>query len=231
EIQLTDDGSRTLIHQPSGVAYHSGCGARTECDHVYVRNGGLIERAEVGPNSVLEIGFGTGMAMLRTLHAVAADSDAGGLSYVAVENNPLHPSIVASVLDSQDEMTSHFLRQWSEWFDHDRPRSSFTFHWAMCDLQVIITNAELWLADTNETFDVIYFDPFDPESNPKLWTPEVYRDLFRILNPNGRLVSYCVKSRVRREMASIGFDAQCVPGPPDGKREVLIATKVISQGQ
>ncbi|MEM6364645.1 MAG: hypothetical protein AAF745_09480, partial [Planctomycetota bacterium] len=46
EIQLTDDGSRTLIHQPSGVAYHSGCGARTECDHVYVRNGGLIERAE-----------------------------------------------------------------------------------------------------------------------------------------------------------------------------------------
>lgn len=71
--------------------------------------------------------------------------------------------------------------------------------------------------------DAIYFDPFSPDTNPDLWTAEVFDYARQRLEPHGKLVSYCVKGSVRRTLEGVGFRVERVQGPPGGKREVLLA--------
>ena len=72
---------------------------------------------------------------------------------------------------------------------------------------------------------VVYFDAFSPANSPELWTPEVFETVYRCLVPGGVLVTYCVKGDVRRSLAKVGFEVRKTPGPPGGKREVLVATR------
>ncbi len=66
-IMTTDDGSQTLIDNACGDSMHSGCGALAETEHVYLINSGVAAALEQQrPQSVLEIGLGTGLALLAT---------------------------------------------------------------------------------------------------------------------------------------------------------------------
>ena len=73
--------------------------------------------------------------------------------------------------------------------------------------------------------DAIYFDPFSPQTNPDLWTANVFQQAYNFLRPGGTLTSYCVKSSVRRELVASGFKVHKVAGQAGGKREVLLAIK------
>src|SRR6056297_1619711 len=96
-IQVTDDGSRTLIDPATDVAYHSGCGAVAETRHVYLRNSSVEDRfINRLPTSVLEIGLGTGLGLLMTLDH--ARRHAAPLRYTAWEQQWL----AADVLEQLD---------------------------------------------------------------------------------------------------------------------------------
>lgn len=100
---LTDDGSRTLVDRRLDETFHSGCGALSECLHVYLRNSGieaLLEPSKADRNlsacepegrhlpvRVLEFGFGTGMAALLTM--AAAKSYRRPMEYVSLERELL----------------------------------------------------------------------------------------------------------------------------------------------
>ena len=45
-----------------------------------------------------------------------------------------------------------------------------------------------------------------------------------LLKKNSILVTYCAKGQVRRDLVSVGFDVDRLPGPP-GKREMIRAKK------
>ncbi len=112
-------------------------------------------------------------------------------------------------------------------------------------LHLILDEARNWLADrashcdgiardgiaqsSNQCaqFDAIYFDAFSPATNPELWTVEVYEKVKQLLVSGGRLVSYCVNGQVRRGLIEAGFQVDRLPGPPGGKREVLVATRFV----
>lgn len=96
---------------------------------------------------------------------------------------------------------------------------------------------ELWLGDARNSiaamlqhadiqpFDVIYFDPFSPQTNPELWTEPFLGQTYDCLTPGGNLTSYCVKGSVRRILQKLGFQVTKPKGPARGKREVLLASK------
>lgn len=247
-IQCTDDGSKTLVRHTDGVLFHSGCGAAAECDHVYIRNAGLSLDADVWPRRILEVGWGTGMAMLRTFDQFLAwrkvtpqlrpapheDSlTKHALHYVGLESRPQRPSVIADLdlhVGLADPALAASLLTWyasmGGQFGPAADRRSL--RWDAADgvvAEIHITDAVAWLAQSDDTFDVIFFDPFDPATSPELWTPDVLADCFGCLAPGGRLVTYCIKSDVRRTMTAIGFHVQRAPGPPRGKREVLHATR------
>ena len=94
------------------------------------------------------------------------------------------------------------------------------------ELTVFLDDAQQFTAEKQSRFHAIYFDPFSPDTNPELWTPEVFGHCHDLLLEGGTLTCYCVKGRVRRDLAQAGFEVHKLRGPPSGKREVLLALKV-----
>ncbi len=87
----TDDGSQTLIDNACGDSMHSGCGALAETQHVYLINSGVAAALEQRRSqSVLEIGLGTGLALLAT--AQLAERCRAPVQYVAIEISRYQPS-------------------------------------------------------------------------------------------------------------------------------------------
>ena len=58
-----------------------------------------------------------------------------------------------------------------------------------------------------------------------MWTLDVFEKLYSLLNSSGILVTYCAKGQVRRDLKSVGFEMERLPGPI-GKREMLRASKI-----
>ena len=79
-------------------------------------------------------------------------------------------------------------------------------------------------ADLEEGFDLVYFDAFGPETQPELWTREIFARIYKAMSPGGILTTYSCKGDVRRSMMELGFSVEKVTGPP-GKRSMLVAIK------
>lgn len=79
--------------------------------------------------------------------------------------------------------------------------------------------------EIKEKYDVIYFDAFAPEKQEEMWSEDIFRRMYACLDTGGILVTYCAKGVVRRMLQSVGFSVERLPGPPNGKREILRATK------
>ena len=58
-----------------------------------------------------------------------------------------------------------------------------------------------------------------------MWTQDLFARLFNCLRPGGMLTTYCAKGAVRRTLQAVGFTVERLPGPPEGKREILRASK------
>ncbi len=228
QIQVTDDGSRTLIDGRTGVAFHSASGALAETRHVYLHNSDVADRlARRRPTSILEVGLGTGMALMMTLDA--ALSSRASLTYVALESEWLPAGLIRQLHPwdwvANREIADRFLR-WREELPETIPGG--TYHWNAGDGQSVrieVGPAQSWKPTTDERFDAIFFDPFAPDHNQQLWQRGVLATMHRALRCDGHLVTYCVSRKVRDTMNSVGFRVETVPGPPGGKREVLIARR------
>lgn len=236
---LTDDGSRTLRDRTLNETFHSGCGALSECWHVYLRNSGiheLLATKTASPVRVLELGFGTGMGWLIT--AAAAEILAAPLEYVSLERDLL-PADVLAQIDTAAAVAHGIADGWipaSLAIMNSIERGWLDFRLALSkadeieyrvsarnSLRLILGDAREWFTKPSaEPFDAIYFDAFSPGTNPELWQEEVFAGVRKLLRPGGKLVSYCVSGVVRRAFQNAGFEVQRLAGPPGGKREVLL---------
>ncbi len=112
DVMLTDDGSRTLRDRELGETFHSGCGALSECWHVYLHNSGILQRLTARDGAtvrVLELGFGTGMGWLIT--AAAAECHEGKLEYVSLEKRLL-PADVLAQIDTSSAVATAITAGW-----------------------------------------------------------------------------------------------------------------------
>lgn len=214
-IEQTEDGSATLYVPELNEHYHSVKGARTESQHIFI-DMGLKASAAPCPH-ILEAGFGTGLNALLTLQ----ESERTGrpVRYTGIELYPLAWTEVEA-LHYSDDPRLRLLHEapWEE-------EVCLTPTFRLLKLRRDLTS---WQADDERPplrCDVVYFDAFAPEKQPALWTPAVFRNLYRCLTSGGILTTYCAKGAVRRLMQDIGFRMERLPGPPGGKREILRATK------
>ena len=215
QIITTRDGSHTLTAPFTGEHYHSLHGAIEESRHVYIESGvGLFgERCEI---SVLEVGFGTGLNALLSLQYARANKIF--MRYVTLETNPIDINI-ASMLnygDLVEDSGSDFMRfhelPWNE--DH-----KFDEIFVLEKLRISLRKIEY-----DNEFDVVFFDAFGPRFQPELWERDMFKKIFQSIKPEGLLVTFCAKGQVKRDMASVGFRVDTIPGPP-GKREMIRAHK------
>ena len=78
----------------------------------------------------------------------------------------------------------------------------------------------------DEVYDLVFFDAFAPNKQPEMWEKPLLQKVFRTMKKHSVFVTYCAKGQVKRDLKSVGFKVETLPGPP-GKREMVRALKLI----
>ena len=217
EVRVTGDGSTTLFSHTFGEHYHSVFGALTESKTVFIENG--LQFLHKDPVTVFEIGLGTGLNAYLT--CLNAQHNKRSVSYYAIEKFPLEIPVLSllnyQVLLATEEADKRIFSAMheAEWGKPVDITSSFS---------LFKIRADLCSFHPEFNYDVVYFDAFAPDRQPEMWTKEIFRDLYHMLNPGGILTTYCVKGDIKRNLKEAGFRIEKLPGPP-GKREMLRASK------
>lgn len=217
QLVTTKDGSQTILNEQLDSTYHSRHGALTESKHVFIDKGlrKLIE-GQVTDITLLEMGFGTGLNALLTLK-LAQELDLN-VDYHGLELYPV-PESVWSEYELPLELISSAA-------DFEKLHQANWNESVVVNQQFQLTKHQVSLLDfeSDKKFNLVYFDAFEPETQPELWTEQVFQKLFDLMVEGGVLTTYCCKGYVRRNMIAAGFVVEKVPGPP-GKREMIVAQR------
>ena len=207
ELLQTADGSFTLFIPEVEETYHSTHGAIQESMHVFIENGLFV--CEGKSLRILEVGLGTGLnASLTLQHAK------GNVAYCALEPYPLSKEIL-------EELSTNKSDQLEMKFHLSAPNEWISIHEQFSFARIEVGLEEF---QSEEKFDIIYYDAFGPRVEPGLWTLERMQQCFNLLNEGGVFVTYCAKGEVRRNLQAAGFVVERLAGPP-GKREMLRGVK------
>lgn len=217
-IITTGDGSKT-IHLPDwNENYHSSHGAVQEAKHVFLKHGldVLLGNSEI---HILEVGFGTGLNTILTLEA--AFHTETKIYYDGLEAFPISNEEMVA-LEYENLLPSDFLKNQFKEIHATSWGSphSITPNFTLTKIQETLQNQNF----TPNTYDIIYFDAFGPRVQEDMWTKEIFQKLYTSLKPGGYLVTYCAKGQVKRDLKSVGFFVEALPGPP-GKREMTRGRK------
>ena len=215
KIVVSRDGSHTLFRKDIEEHYHSIHGSIQESLHVFIEAGlnHFISKDNSGEVSILEIGFGTGLnALLTREHQKKTNCT---IHYHGLEPHPLEMEVIKQ-LNFKSINANEFLKLHElEWDKKHILNQSFTF---------TKENKKLQDFDSDEKFDVVYYDAFAPRAQEEMWRIELFKKLYTLTKSSGILVTYCAKGQVRRDLQRAGFKMERIPGPR-GKREMLRGTK------
>lgn len=222
--QPTHDGSDTLYSAAYRQTFHSIFGALQETEHVFLQATGVAQRLAAGqPTRILEVGFGTGLNFWATLrHHRAGNSR---LEYVALEKELLPAGVLVQLNPGRPLAPIEDLRQafitWRVTLPEPLPPALRWEPAGTFRLDLILGDAAQ-IEIPRRRYHAIYHDPFSPETNPELWTPDFFARLRETLTGTGVLATYSARGAVRRAMQAAGFQVEKRPGPP-GKREMVVA--------
>lgn len=220
EVRTTADGSKTLYIESLDEHYHSFHGALQESLHVFLKNG-FAHAANTSEINILEVGFGTGLNAILTL----AHTPRGKVYYQSLEAYPLEEEEWKATQYDQIEILSDHVDAFYKM--HRSPwgqKINISPDFILEKVETTLQNFK-----PNTSFDLIYYDAFAPSAQPELWTEEIFNKMYDSLAPGGKLVTYCAKGYVKRNMKAAGFTLEALQGPP-GKREMTRATKPDDHG-
>jgi tRNA U34 5-methylaminomethyl-2-thiouridine-forming methyltransferase MnmC len=214
KIITSEDGSHTIYLPSLNETYHSTHGAIRESEHIYINNGlATLALSEV---NILEIGFGTGLNALLTYQYLQSHN---GLTvqYDTLEAYPLSKEIYEQLNYAEFIGYADFL---------------MTLHSQVGNQKLVVSNQfefikfiiPVELFQTNQKYDIIYFDAFAPSKQPSMWQEDIIAKMYNLLAKDGILVTYCANGQFKRNLKDAGFEVQTLNGPP-GKKEMTRAVK------
>ncbi|WP_443938336.1 tRNA (5-methylaminomethyl-2-thiouridine)(34)-methyltransferase MnmD [Pedobacter sp. MW01-1-1] len=213
----TADGSNTLYNETIGEHYHSKHGALQESKHVFIQAGLAFASKEKEEIAILEVGFGTGLNFILSLDYCVQNNLQ--LQYTSIEAFPLSFDII--------EQTGYAAYVPTEIWQNYRA----AYDAALKGPEKIGSNAQLEIPhttlaeyNTNQKFDLLYYDAFSVQHQPEMWSDEIIAHACSFLKPGGIFVTYAITGKLKRAVQANGFSIQKLPGAP-GKREMLRAIK------
>ena len=215
ELFLTRDGSSSLKHGLLGDSYHSDGGAMSESLHVYVGAG--FDSLDKEHISIFEMGFGTGLNCALTLYQ--SIQKCVSVEYHSVELYPIEPDIVNGL--------NYFE---TDEYKRDLFEKIHNVKWNI-EQEIVpgfrLTKYHNSLEDVklNNQFDLIYYDAFSFDTQPQLWSVDIFRKLADVTVKGGVLVTYSSKGVVKQALREAGFDVKRLPGAC-GKHHMLRAVKL-----
>jgi tRNA U34 5-methylaminomethyl-2-thiouridine-forming methyltransferase MnmC len=198
--------------------YFSLQGGLAETAHVFLQGNDLPARFRDGFH-VAELGFGTGLNLLATLHLWRATSQAGQLHFTTFEAYPM----------SAPEM----LRAQSAFPDLSRLSEELAPFWAENPNGFALPDLRFTLVrgDARETLpqwqgkaDAWFLDGFSPAKNPEMWGEDLLQQVGQHTAPDGTAATYTAAGFVRRGLQAAGFDVTRQQGY-GSKRHMTVARK------
>lgn len=209
-VVQTNDGSSSIFVPELDEHYHSVHGAIQESNHVFIERG--LNQVKSKQVNILEVGFGTGLNCLLSCHTLRVINYHGVEAYPVANNLIEQLNYAKATNDNADIFKAIHSAPWQSY-----QQISPTFY--LFKDATTIENIVI-----KEKYHLIYFDAFGPKVQVELWCVEVFEKLYKSLISGGILVTYCAKGQVRRDLQSVGFSVERLPGPP-GKREMLRGIK------
>ena len=179
---------------------------------------GAFRRLEAASVSILEVGFGTGLNFLLTADHCAETKIQ--LNYTGIEAFPLSKEMITQT--GYDQYVSapawhNFIEKYDDSLKTDvsiLPNSQLQIaHLTLNDFQ------------SDQQFDIIYFDAFASARQPEMWDEAAIAHTIQFLKPGGVFVTYAITGNLKRALKALGCKVEKAPGAP-GKREMLRATKM-----
>lgn len=224
EIRSTIDGSDTLFAPQFGQHYHNPNGALAESQHVFFKPLGLIpDLLAHRPITILEIGFGTGLNLLLLADWVKRLRSKSDIRYMSVEGY-LAPK--STLLGLNHAKMLRMEDVWKEFVGTLTQASDDSWH-SMGDFIPGLT-VDLFFGSFKSlikppvTPNIIFHDPFSPESNPEGWTPELFANLHEWSATQTTLRTYAASTKCRQAMIKSGWVVGSAKGAL-GKREMTLA--------
>ncbi len=213
KIFITDDGSTSIKIPELNENYHSTHGAIQESKHIYINNG--IKYIGKKNINIFELGYGTGLnAILSFLESEKSNIK---IDYTSIEKYPLTSDEIKKInyfekLNINNNFYNLFTENWDT-------KIKITDNFCLHKIEGDFTEYNF-----NKNYDLIFFDAFAPDIQPKLWNKQIFDKISKNLNNNGIIVTYSVKGDVKRILKSLNFKIELPDGPP-GKRNMLRAIK------
>ena len=223
EIVRTSDGADTIYSKQFGEHYHSTAGSLGESIYVYQKQA-LEYYLQLFPDkktiNIFEVGFGVGLNAFVTL-VFALNKDLQ-INYYSIEKFPLQPAHLHDFSLGQYQQYQPFFLQIHQvpWNQTVKIIPSFNLtkifaDWTKYDLDQILEN---------QNIDIVYYDAFSYDTQPEMWTVEVFKKLFEKMTPGGVLTTYAAKGKIKQNLTQAGFFIERLKGAWS-KRHMLRALK------
>ena len=212
----TGDGSYTLHLKAYDEHMHSLSGAYEEALLKHVLPSGILN---CGRDSlrVLDVGFGLGYNILALLVELRRIGHPGRLTVISIENDrSLLPALRSIRFDDERDEIYAGIRD--AYAGGPTQAGNGTISVRFGDGRKIISSLD------DDFFDAVFFDPFSPSRNPELWTEDIFRHVYRMMNRDAVLTTYSSAPQVRAALLSAGFIIGRGPSV-GGKREGTLAAK------
>ena len=200
EKRNTADGSFSLFSREYGEGFHSGQGALQEAERKFVEPAGL-DRLDPGATlRVLDVCVGTGSNSAALLEACGKRGIR--LSWWGLE---LDPEPLQLALGDHG-----FRHQWSTATVQQLERLCSSERMLWGDARERLPQL---LKPCSGALDLVLMDAFSPSRCPQLWSIEFLAGLGGLLNPQGRLLTYCSAAAVRSALRLSGLHLATIAAP------------------
>lgn len=225
KIVRCKDGSDTLYAEEIDQYFHNPNGAFAESVYMFLEKSSLRENlASKAHWTIFEVGFGTGLNLLLLADLLDKNPEySGSFSFYSIEAKPLSVDMIKALNYAQFLTNPAHFETLVGIFASLKPGlNSFQFS---PKIEVTIFNGSFdeYAAEPITAVDVFFFDPFSPELNSELWTPQVFSKLLGFAAVDSTLITYCSSTKARAAMAVAGWKMAKTLGAL-GKREMTVAT-------
>ena len=192
----TDDGSYTYYSDKFDEPYHTKSGAMEEAFEKHVNAVGVEDGMKI-----LDFCFGLGY---NSIAALVGHKD---LEIIGIE-------IDSEILDEMKkvEVSIEEYEEFREIKDKKEIVDSRNNK-----IKLIIGDGLVEIKRLpSDYFDRVFFDPFSPKKHPEMWSEELFKEVYRVMNKGGKLSTYSCARVVRDNMKAAGFEV--IDGPVIGRR-------------
>jgi tRNA U34 5-methylaminomethyl-2-thiouridine-forming methyltransferase MnmC len=214
----TADGSSSVLNIRLNETYHSTHGAIQESQFIFIDRGldFVVQLQKLQEVKILEIGFGTGLNALLSLHY--AEASKKNIYFETLEAYPIDESVWSKLnypTKTKDKKGLQELHL-ANWEEPKKISTHFSLHKREGLLQETLFR--------ENHFVVVFFDAFAPATQPELWEKEMLSKVVHALVPSGVFITYCAKGQLKRDLKALGMTVEKLAGPP-GKREIIRGIK------